>query len=322
MRRLRTVRISVTGRCDLDCTYCNAASERSGAAELSADEIARIAAAARIAGARTVRLTGGEPLMREDLEEIVGRVRSAGVEEVALTTNAQALSGRARSLREAGLDRVNIGLPSLRADSYRSITGGDVAPALGGLDAALDAGFRPVKVNVVVMKGANDAEIGDFVELARARPVEVRFIEHMPFAGTNNLVPAAEIREAIAAAVASGSMPGAVRRPTLGPAVTAAGGALESSPTAAMYRPEGFAGRVGVISPMTEPFCERCDRLRVTSEGRLRSCLSEPDEIDLRALLERGAGPEELAREFAAAFDRKPERHSASFSGAMRKIGG
>jgi len=305
MRRLRTVRISVTGRCDLDCTYCNAAAERTETAELSADEIARIAAAARIAGARTVRLTGGEPLMREDLEEIVGRVRSAGVEEVALTTNAQALAPRAWSLREAGLDRVNIGLPSLGADSYRTITGGDVAPALGGLDAALEAGLRPVKVNVVVMKGANDAEIGDFVELARARPVEVRFIEHMPFAGTNGLVPAAEIRKAIAA--------------TVGPSYM---DASESSPTAAVYRPEGFAGSVGIISPVTEPFCERCDRLRVTSEGRLRSCLSEPDEIDLRALLERGAGPEELAREFDAAFERKPERHSGSFSGAMRRIGG
>lgn len=305
MRCLRTVRISVTGRCDLDCTYCNAGLERAGAGELSADEIARIAAAARIAGARTVRLTGGEPLMREDLEEIVGRVRSAGVEEVALTTNAQALSGRAGPLREAGLDRVNIGLPSLGAASYRSITAGDVAPALDGLDSGLEAGLRPVKVNVVVMKGANDAEIGDFVELARARPVEVRFIEHMPFPGTNNLVPAAEIRKAIAAAAGPGSM-----------------GAPESSPTAAVYRPEGFAGSVGVISPMTEPFCERCDRLRVTSEGKLRSCLSEPDEIDLRALLQRGAGPEELARAFGAAFERKLERHNASFSGAMRRIGG
>ena len=305
MRCLRTVRISVTGRCDLDCTYCNAALERTEADELSADEIARLAAAARMAGARTVRLTGGEPLLRADLEDIIGGVRSAGAEEVALTTNAQALSRRARSLREAGLDRVNIGLPSLGADSYRNITGGDLAPALGGLDAALEAGFRPVKVNVVVMKGANDAEIGEFVELARARPVEVRFIEHMPFPGTNDLVPAAEIREAIAAAVGSGSI-----------------GAPEPSPTAAVYRPEGFAGSVGVISPVTEPFCERCDRLRVTSEGRLRSCLSEPDEIDLRALLERGARPEELAREFRAAFERKPERHSASFSGHMRRIGG
>ncbi|MHC4503382.1 MAG: radical SAM protein, partial [Planctomycetota bacterium] len=135
MRCLRTVRISVTGRCDLDCTYCNAAAERADGGELSADEIARIAAAARMAGARTVRLTGGEPLLREDLEEIVGRVRSAGVEEVALTTNAQELAGRAGPLREAGLDRVTIGLPSLGADSYRSITGGDLAPALAGLEA-------------------------------------------------------------------------------------------------------------------------------------------------------------------------------------------
>ncbi len=309
MRRFNTIRISVTGRCDLDCVYCNAEGlSRAGAPAakgLSPEEIARLAEAARLAGARTVRLTGGEPLLRDDIEDIICRVRATDIDDIALTTNAGRLGRRARALAEAGLDRVNIGLPSLRPETDKGMTGGELAPALEGLEAALGAGLRTVKLNVVVIGGRNAEEIGDFVDLARRRPVEVRFIERMPFAGADSLVPAAEVLRRIAASVGAEAM-----------------GPPEPSPTSELYRPRGFAGSVGTISPVTEPFCGRCDRLRVTSDGRLRACLSEPAETDLRDLLREGASVETLAREFRSAFDRKPERHSASFSGAMRRIGG
>jgi len=310
-RHLRTLRVSVTSRCDLDCVYCNAPPRAPDAeAELSAAEIALVTKAAALAGATRIRLTGGEPLLREDIVEIVSRLRAAAPSgstsmEIALTTNARALAACAKALKAAGLDRVNIGLPSLDGDTYRRLTGGDLAPALEGLDAALAAGLDPVKLNVVITRGGNEHEIAGFVELARARPVEVRFIERMPFAGADGLVPAPEIREAIAEALVGRRL-----------------GAPDRTPTAEVYRPDGFAGAVGVIPSVTEPFCARCDRLRVTSSGVARSCLSEPGGTDLRALIRSGAGAEELARELLAAFGRKPARHSASFSGSMRGIGG
>ncbi|MHC5054906.1 MAG: GTP 3',8-cyclase MoaA [Planctomycetota bacterium] len=307
------MRVSVTSRCDLDCVYCNAPGAPDAEAELSAGEIALVAEAAALAGATRIRLTGGEPLLRDDIVEIVSRLDApagANAMEIALTTNAQALAACASELKAAGLDRVNIGLPSLDTDRYRRLTGGDLASVLEGLDAALRAGLEPVKLNVVVTHGGNEGEIPDFVCLARERPVEVRFIERMPFAGGDGLLPAPEIREAIAAAL---------RGAGLGDARL---GAPDLSPTAELYRPEGFAGAVGVIPSVTEPFCARCDRLRVTSSGVARSCLSEPGGTDLRALIRSGAGAEDLARELEAAFGRKPARHSASFSGSMREIGG
>jgi cyclic pyranopterin phosphate synthase len=305
-RRLRALRVSVTSRCDLDCAYCNAPSGASGADELSPDEVVLVAEGAALAGATKIRLTGGEPLMRDDLFEIVSRLRAALARtEIALTTNARRLAARARGLRSAGLDRVNVGIPSLDAENYRRLTGGDIAPALEGVEAALAAGFAPVKLNVVVTRGGNEGDIPAFVDLARERPVHVRFIEVMPFAGTDGLVPATEIRAALAEACGRDALGDPTR-----------------SPTAEVYRLEGFAGAVGVIPSVTEPFCARCDRLRVTAQGRLRPCLSEPGETDLRAMLRSGAGARDIAREMRAAFDRKPLRHASGFAGSMRGIGG
>ena len=336
-RSLRTVRISITGRCDLDCAYCNAAEGCPvPATELSVEDIVLLAEAAAAAGARTVRLTGGEPLLRDDVEEIVSRVRATGrVGEIALTTNAQRLAPRARGLKDSGLDRVNIGLPSLAPETYHGMTRGELRPALAGLEEAIAAGLTPVKLNVVLMRGRNAHEVGDFVRFAQENPVEVRFIERMPFAGrsrphsgarvaaahstssgrrpeprrgaaaSDGLVPAAEIREAVAAALGVEAV-----------------GDPELSSTAELWEFPGFAGSVGVISPVTEPFCDRCDRLRVTSDGRLRSCLSEPGETDLRDMLRAGTSPEAVARAMRDEFERKPVRHRATFRGSMRGIGG
>jgi cyclic pyranopterin phosphate synthase len=200
---------------------------------------------------------------------------------------------------------VNVGLPSLDPKTYRAITGGDIAPAIEGLDAALDAGLAPVKLNVVLVRGANDGELGLFVELARTRPVEVRFVERMPFSDTNGMVSAADVRERLVEIVGAE----ALSRPS-------------ASPTAEVYTLEGFAGRVGLVSPVTEPFCQRCDRLRVTSAGRLRACLSAPGGRDLRMMLEGGASAGALARELLACFASKPARHLGTFAGPMRGMGG
>jgi cyclic pyranopterin phosphate synthase len=305
-RRLNTVRISVGGACDLDCVYCDAAGGADAPSSLTADQVVRLAAAARLAGARTVRLTGGEPLLRGDLEEIIARIRADGPElDIALTTNAQRLAARAAGLRGAGLNRINIGMPSLEAQTYRRMTGGELAPAMAGLEKALAVGLSPVKLNVVVMRGVNDGEIERFVAFAASRPVEVRFIERMPFAGGDSFVPAAEIRDAVRSSVGPTRMGRPVR-----------------SPTAEVYAPAGFAGRLGLISPVSAPFCERCDRLRVTARARLRACLSEPDETDLRGLLEAGVGADRIADAMSREFARKPACHVGSFCGPMRTIGG
>jgi len=305
-RRLRTLRVSVTGRCDLDCLYCDAGMTASVEEELTVQEVGLLAAAAWEAGVQTIRLTGGEPMMRSDLPDLVRAASSApGARDVAMTTNAQRLASAAAHLRACGLRRVNIGLPSLRADTYRRMTGGDLAPALDGVDAALDAGLSPVKINVVLSRGENGDEIGDFVAFARRRPVEVRFIELMPFGGQDGMMPARAVRAAIAEIL--GGIDEADAR---------------ASSTAETFRPAGFEGRLGTIAPVTEPFCSRCDRLRVTSGGKLRACLSEAVETDIAPALRRGAGTAEIVRLLGESFRSKPRAHSASFCGPMRQIGG
>jgi cyclic pyranopterin phosphate synthase len=306
VRTLRTLRVSVTGRCDLNCLYCDAGEQTRVGDEMTVDQLGLLAAAAWEAGVETIRLTGGEPMVRSDLPDLVRAISSApGARDVAMTTNAQRLAPAAAHLRECGLGRVNIGMPSLRPQTYRRITGGELAGALAGVDAALDAGLSPVKINVVLSRGVNHHEIADFVAYARDRAVEVRFIERMPFSGRDGMLSAREVRAAIADIL---------------------GGADEadahSSATAETFRPRGFKGRLGTIAPVTEPFCDRCDRLRVTSDGKLRACLSEAIEVDLAPALRNGAGTAEIVRMLAESFRSKPRVHSASFSGPMRQIGG
>jgi cyclic pyranopterin phosphate synthase len=304
-RVFRTLRISVTSACDLDCAYCDAGGDARGAAGMSLGDIRRIAVAAWEAGVETVRITGGEPLLRSDIADVVCAVAGApGARTVAMTTNAQRLAGVAADLRACGLARVNIGLPSLRPETYRRMTGGRLQRALDGVSAALAAGLSPVKVNVVLERGVNADGIRDFVEFARRTPVEVRFIERMPFAGGDGMVSARDVRTSILGCIGGGA---------LGERQTA---------TSEVLTPEGFAGSLGTISPVSAPFCGRCDRLRVTAEGRLRACLSEPTEIDLAPALARGASSAEIIELFTRAFAGKPAAHAGSFAGPMRGIGG
>jgi cyclic pyranopterin phosphate synthase len=207
-------------------------------------------------------------------------------------------------LKAAGLRRVNIGLSSLEVDTYRRIACADIEPALAGLDAAIEAGLDPVKINIVLVRGINDGEIASFVALARTRPVEVRFIERMPFGGADSTVPSAEVRQRIEAEA----------RIALGEA--------RVTPTALVYRPAGFAGSVGTISPLSDPFCGRCDRLRVTSAGVARACLAEQHGIDIAGAARAGATDQELARLLLDAFECKPAGHRGRFDGLMRSVGG
>jgi cyclic pyranopterin phosphate synthase len=309
VRKLRALRISVTGRCDLNCLYCDTGAQTRVEDELTVDEIGLLAAAAWEVGVQTIRLTGGEPLVRSDLPDLVRAISSApgapGARDVAMTTNAQRLADAAAHLHACGLKRVNVGMPSLRPKTYKRMTGGELALALAGIEAALDAGLSPVKINVVLSRGVNADEIGDFVALARNKPVEVRFIERMPFNGQDGMLAAREVRAAIAEILGGLNEADA-----------------QASATAETFKPSGFEGRLGTIAPVTDPFCARCDRLRVTSTGKLRACLSEAIETDLVPVLKRGGGTKEIAELLARSFRSKPRVHSASFTGPMRQIGG
>jgi cyclic pyranopterin phosphate synthase len=224
-------------------------------------------------GINKVRLTGGEPLMRGDLEQIVARIATIeGIRDLTMTTNAQDLASRAAGLKKAGLMRVNISLDSLKAEVYREITGGgDVSRVFAGLDAALSCGLTPIKVNCVLLRGTNDGEIDDFIALARDNPLHIRFIELMPMGGMRDdtrRVPTGDILTA---------------HPELQPIENGYAGQPSRD-----YCAPGFRGTVGFISPVSRVFCQDCSRIRVTSDANLRPCLGDNREIDLRDGMRQG----------------------------------
>jgi cyclic pyranopterin phosphate synthase len=310
-RTIEYLRLSLTGRCTLKCAYCRAGEglcpKRS---ELSTEEFLRIVRAMAALGVKKVRLTGGEPMLRRDLLAIVSGIRAVqGIEEIVMTTNGQHLPGKARLLREAGLDRLNVSLDSLKAERYTAMTGGgSLEKTLAGVDEALAEGFCPLKLNVVLLRGENDDETDDFIELTKDRPVWVRFIEWMPLGESDcadRRVPGWELRAA---------------RPYLEPAPPA----YEGQPSRD-YRIPGYTGRVGFIDPVSHRFCRLCNRVRVTSDGVLRPCLGSNLEFPLRRALDR---PDDtaLTEIIRRAVQEKPETHG--FDGAfhtnrnMSRIGG
>jgi cyclic pyranopterin phosphate synthase len=277
-------------------------------------------------GVRRVRLTGGEPTVRRDIEALVGSVAGVpGIEDVALTTNGHTLAGLAVRLRAQGLRRVNVSLDSLDPARFSEITrGGDLARVLAGIDAALDAGLRPVKINMVVMEGVNDDEVVPMVAHFRSYgdAVQVRFIEAMPFEtnGRRVTVPAEVLRARLA---------------VLGP-VRPEAAVAETDPSPDGIGParhwrvgEGRdAVRVGFIAPLTEHFCATCNRLRLLADGHLRTCLAHEDTPSLRDLLRDGADDDTLAATVRAIVRGKPAGHEAAlragrpFEGVMTGIGG
>lgn len=271
--KITYLRLSITDKCGLGCAYCapNHSSAPRADALLTVSEIDILVRAFAHYGVTKVRLSGGEPLLREDVVEIVRRVAGTqGIATVGLTTNGIRLEDMAKDLAEAGLQRVNVSVDSLDRETFRNITGQDALDlVLRGIEAALGCGFEQVKLNAVVMRGVNDLEIPAIADIARRLPVEVRFIELMPLGHITGewqamSFPAAEIRQALG---------------ELEPLP------YESGSSARRYRLAGSQAVVGIISPMTEDFCGCCNRIRVTCYGRLKPCLRLPIEEDLRPLL-------------------------------------
>ena len=275
----RDLRVSITDRCNLRCTYCMPAEGlvwQPRSELLTYEEIATVVrVAVERFGVTSVRITGGEPTVRADLPSLIGKLTPLGV-DLSITTNGTTLVSQAPALAAAGLRRVNVSLDSLRPDRFAAITRRhDLGSVLAGIDAALAAGLAPVKVNMVVMAGVNDDEVVDMAAFGRERGVEVRFIEFMPLdaAGAwqrGDVVSAAEIVTAVDRVFPL------VEEPRLG-----------SAPAQRWHYRDG-AGAIGVIPTVTESFCSTCDRVRLTADGQFRTCLFATDEHDLRAVLRAG----------------------------------
>jgi len=301
------LRISVTDRCNFRCRYCMPEEgmrwqERS--ALLSFEEIERLARLfVERLGIRSIRLTGGEPTVRAHLPVLIERLAALRVPgtaervDLAMTTNGASLSGLADELARAGLGRVNVSLDSLDAQRFAEVTRRDALPrVLEGIDAAQRAGFDPVKVNVVLLRGVNDDEVVAFARFGRERGVEVRFIEFMPLDADQGwsmaqVVPAAEVLERIGEVFPLEPEPGRGPEP------------------ASRYRYLDGGGTVGVIASVTQPFCGNCDRIRLSAEGGLRTCLFATSESDLRRLLRGGASDDDLEAEVRRAVAGKWAGH-------------
>jgi cyclic pyranopterin phosphate synthase len=302
-RKIESMRVSVTDRCDLRCFYCIPNEDIRWLPRreiLTLEEIARLARLAVGAGVRKLRLTGGEPLLRRDLPKLIEMlVALPGLEDLALTTNGTQLERLARELRAAGLMRVNVSLDSLDPATFQRLTKRDShGKVLAGIDAAEAAGLLPIRINVVPVRGANDHEVVEFARLARTRGFEVRFIEFMPLEhgtawGENVLVPGRELRERIEAVFPL------VPKPDADP----------HAPSRDWLFADGAPGLVGFIDSVTEPFCGECNRIRLTAEGKLRTCLFSLHDHDLRAPLRAGASDVELLGLLHAVVATKEKKH-------------
>jgi cyclic pyranopterin phosphate synthase len=262
---------------------------------LSYEEVRTVVRAAVELGINKIRLTGGEPLVRAELPKLIKMLSQIeGIQELSLTTNGTLLKKYALELKQAGLSRVNVSLDTLKADKFQYITHlGKLKDVLEGIEAAKEAGFHPVKINTVVMRDINDDEILNFAKMTYKEGWHVRFIEPMPFKGVAEFVPSVELRQHI-------SLLG-----KLEPCVSITGNG-----PAMYYRLSGAKGTIGFISPLTETsFCSRCNRMRLTPDGRLRPCLLREDEIDLKMPLRNNASMEELKRLILKAVTSKPEHH-------------
>jgi len=309
-RPINYLRISVTDRCNLRCVYCMPAEGvdlMSHNDILSYEEIHTVVKAAAEMGINKVRLTGGEPLVRAGLPELVRLLAGIhSIDDISLTTNGTLLAEYATELKEAGLHRVNVSLDTLKPDRFEQITRcGNLEDTLAGIEAARAAGLNPVKINVVAMGGINDDELVDFAAKTVSDGWHVRFIEHMPVNGDDSglikLVSVKEMRQRIE---------------TLGK--------LEpwkvdvGNGPAKYFRLPDATGTIGFITPVTEHFCYQCNRLRLTADGKLRPCLLSEDEIDLREPLRQGASAEELKNLIEKATASKPQGHRLA-EGARKK---
>ncbi|MFM2153752.1 MAG: hypothetical protein RL199_2187 [Pseudomonadota bacterium] len=299
-RTLGTLRLSVTDRCNLRCAYCMPEEQYVWLARehlLSVDELDRLAGAFVMAGVHRIRITGGEPLLRPDLTELVRRLAArSGVRELALTSNGLLLADRAAELKAAGLGRVTVSLDTLRPERFRALTRRDThAAVLQGIEAARSAGFEQVKLDTVVLRGVNDDELPDLVRYARSLGAEVRFIEYMDVAGATRWTHSAVVSRAEMLERLSDAFGPVVPAPT-----------APSAPAERFRLSDGTT--FGIIASVTAPFCRACDRSRLTADGQWISCLYATDRFDLRTPLRAGVSENELAQVIADRWRRREDR--------------
>jgi cyclic pyranopterin phosphate synthase len=310
-RRVTYLRVSVTERCNLRCFYCLPRSAGGGRdpERLDLEEIAAVVGVAAALGVRKIRLTGGEPLVRSGIVDLVRTLGTcAGIDDLALSTNGTLLAEHASALRAAGLRRVNVSLDSLRPAVFRVVSGrDDLGRVVAGIAAARAAGLAPLKLNVVVMRGVNDDELPGLLDFAVEYGAQARFIEYMPLGigqrWQSSFVGRAEILERIRPRLAAGE-------PSRRPGDTAT------------YYPLRTGGEVGLISPVSCRFCDLCNRLRLTADGRLRPCLTSEGEVDVRPALRPRAVPAAIAAAFRAATNGRPAHGSYVSDPAARATGG
>ena len=304
-RPIRDLRVSLTDRCNFRCFYCLPHGEPPVAPKkqmLSYEEIEYACDIFVELGIEKIRLTGGEPMMRRDIEQIIfklAQLKAKGLHDLALTTNGYFLPHRAHSLKEAGLDRITISLDSLKRDVFKQMTGVDVLDrVMEGIQAAKTAGLDPIKINAVIVRGHNEDEVGDFAAFARQHDVKMRFIEFMPLDSGHDwsredVVSGREIRARIE------------ERFPLEPLSVVRG-----SDTSSRYRfADGARGEIGIIAPVTEPFCGACSRIRLTADGQIRTCLFSTIEHSLRDVMRDGASRAEIIQFIESVVMKKEPRH-------------
>jgi GTP 3',8-cyclase len=304
-RPIRDLRVSLTDRCNFRCFYCLPHGEPPIAPKeqmLSYEEIEYVCEIFVGLGIEKLRLTGGEPMLRRDIETIIrklAQLKTSGLRDLALTTNGYYLPDRAQSLKEAGLDRVTISLDSLKRDVFKRMTGVDVLDkVLAGIAAAKAAKLEPIKINAVIVRGHNEDEVADFAAFARDYDVKMRYIEFMPLDSGHewareDVVSGKEIRDRISE-----------RFPLV--RVEAARG----SDTSSRYRfADGAPGEIGIIAPVTEPFCGACSRIRLTADGQIRTCLFSTVEHSLRDVVRSGASRAEIIEYIHSVIMKKEPRH-------------
>jgi cyclic pyranopterin phosphate synthase len=294
------LRISVTDRCNLRCVYCMPEEGMEFEPDeklLSFEEITEVVRVLAGLGVRKLRLTGGEPLVRKNLEQLIGMLSQIpGIEDIALTTNGIYFASRAEKLRAAGLTRVNISLDSLKADRFSLITrGGDIHRVLASIEEAYRVGITPIKLNVVLMKGINDDEIEDFLQMTIDRPIQVRFIEYMPIGHQDEQWKSRYL-----------SLTTVLDRCKEKGWNAAASDAVYGNGPSQNFRIDGALGSFGLIHPISDHFCETCNRLRITADGNVKPCLYWSDEFNVRKYIGDDAAVEEL---FFRALDIKPQNH-------------
>jgi len=299
-RPIEYLRLSVTDRCDLRCSYCLPRGYRQFDEQdndLSNDEICRVVSAFGALGVSRVRITGGEPLLRKDLVQLSSELTQLpGIQDLSLSTNAVRLSRCADDLKRAGIQRINVSLDTLQSERFKAISGGKLHKVMAGLMSARAAGFNPIKINMVVMKDINDDEVDDMVGFCIEHGFTLRFIETMPMgetgrAASRNYVNLQDVKAQLA------------KRYELIPGVVPGGG------PARYVRVAGTDLRIGFITPMSQHFCETCNRVRLSASGTLYLCLGQEDKLELRPLLRQGISDAGLQQAIIEAIRRKPERH-------------